>query len=129
MWIVVPLVPVLIAILLISMGLIGGLQDIIYTVGDVLIVIIVIVFIAIAICNIRTKMAVLRKVFSVISCIASSAISAFVIRILVKTLAEIELGIFGYVEFVFVLFFGGLIAFMIVLGCFYACCWFGDILN
>ena len=126
MWIVVPLVPILIGIFCISFGLFGEIQSHLQTINTIVMVIMALVFIGIAIYNITRRTSVLQKVFSTITCVICGIISTTVLRFLIQELAAIEFGLFGLLEFAFVLLLGGSICSLIVIGCIMVCCWFSN---
>ena len=124
MWIIIPLAPVVIAILCIALGLFGEIQRNLQTINTILIVVVAIVFIGIAIYNATRRISTVSKVCSTIACAAGGVVSSLVLNYFISALASIEFGILGLFEFVLVLVMGGCIALLIVLGCIYACCWF-----
>lgn len=127
MWFVFPLTPILIAIFVIVFALIGGIQQNLDKISPVLIFLVVLIFVIFAIYNLTRRMTVSRKVCSTIACAMGGGISAFVMNYLLDALAAIEFGIFGVIEFVFVLGVGGGIAGLIILGCICVCFWLGDV--
>ncbi len=128
MWIIVifPLTPILIGIVCIALGLFGEIQSNLGAISTFLNVLVIIVFLGIAIYNLTRQITVVKKVVSTIACVVLGTIAGIVLNTFIRALAEIEFGLLGLIEFVFVVIMGGSIALLIVLGCIMACCWFSE---
>lgn len=127
MYIVLPLLPILIALLFIAFGIFGEIQSNIDAINTIVIIAVAITFIGIAIYNLtRDYVTRNKKILSTIACGVLGTISGYVMHYFVSALGAIEFGILGLIEFIFVLIMGGSICLLIVLGCVVACCWFGE---
>lgn len=122
MIIILPLVPIIIAIICIALGLFGEIQSNLSTINTILIVVVSLVFAGLGIYGLTRKTEIIRKILGIVACGIGDFISTKVLMFLIKELASIEFGLIGLLEFVFVLALGGCICLAIVLGCICACC-------
>ena len=126
MWIIVPLAPVAIGVLVLALGLSFELQSMLPTINTIIMILIAIIFGGIGIYTLTCEISSTRKFFGTISCILGGGISAYIMHSLIQSLIAIDLGGLGFLEFIFVLFLGGCIALLLVFGCIYICCRFSD---
>lgn len=127
---ILPLGPILIALVLIVAAVFnaiqGGIQSNLDTINTVLIVCVAVVFGGIAIYNLTQGISSVKKVFSTLTCGVLGVASVFVLKYVLQELASIDTGISGLIEFIFVAVVGGGLALLIVLGCIRVCLWFSD---
>ena len=121
-----PLLPILIAILLIAMGVFGEIQSNLDTINTVLVIVVSVVFTWIGIYNLTQNISTTRKVLSTICCIGAGILSSMVLCYLIKVIAAIEFGILGLIEFIFVLVIGGGLALVAIIWSIIGCLWFSD---
>lgn len=124
MWIIVPLAPVAIGVLCIALGASYQIQSILPTINTILMILVAIIFVGIGIYNLTCEISSTRKVLSSICCPLGGLISGYILHSLIESLIQIDLALFGFIEFIFVLIMGGSISLLIVGCCIYACCWF-----
>ena len=122
----IPIVPIIIAVLLIGLGLFGEVQSWLPTINIILMIVAAVIFIGIAIYNLCSKISTTRKIFSTITCMLGGIISVFVVDYFMQALASIEFGLLGLFEFAFVGCVGGAIALLIIMGCIWICCLYTD---
>lgn len=123
---IIPLAPIVIALICIGLGVFGKVQDNISTISNVLMIVSIIVFAGMAIYNLFSNISTMRKIFSTITCAVLGTISTWILTAFVHELGEIEFGLLGLIEFAFVLMMGGSICLGIVAGCVYLCMMFSE---
>lgn len=124
---IIPLLPIAIALFLIVAGVFGEIQSNINTINTILTICVAVVFAGISIYNLtRDYVSMIKKVFSTLSCGIFGFISSFVLKNFLHELASIDMDVLGVIEFGFVGIIGGCIALLVIMGCIWVCCWFGD---
>lgn len=127
MWIIaLPATPIIIAVICIALGLFGEIQSSLGTINSLLNVLVVLAFGGICLYNFTRFISPTKKVLGSIACVLLGAVSKAVLSLFIRSLGEIEFGLFGLLEFALVFFLGGSITLLVVLGCIMACTWFSE---